>query len=225
MQVFQLAGYIGEHSAYHHGEANLAQTIIGLAQNFVGSNNLGLLRPGGQYGTRDSGGKDHASPRYIFTDPMPLARVIFNPADDPLLNQQKDDNQLIEPEWYMPVLPMVLVNGAEGIGTGWSTNIPCYNPVDIVDNLRRLMNDKEVVPMTPWWRGFKGEIKATGKHKFDVFGVVKKLSDTSVEITELPIHRWTKGYKEDLEAMIVGDKDNKEGLIKVSLDVGGVSVR
>ncbi|KAF9569788.1 type II DNA topoisomerase [Agrocybe pediades] len=215
IKVAQLVGYISEHAAYHHGEASLASTIINLAQDFVGSNNVNLLKPSGQYGTRDTGGKDHAAPRYIFTEPMPLSRVVFNPADDQLLNQQKDDNLLIEPEFYMPVIPLVLVNGAEGIGTGWSTSVPCYNPTDIVDNIRRLMKGEEMVPMIPWWRGFKGEIKPSSKHKYDVYGVVKKINDTTVEITELPIHKWTQPYKAELEAMIAGDKEKeKEGVIK-----------
>lgn len=111
-------GYIGEHSGYHHGEVSLMETIINMAQDYVGSNNLNLLDPRGQYGTRDQGGKDHASARYIFTLPKPLSHIIFNPNDNPLLNPQKDDGNLIEPEWYMPILPMVLVNGADGIGTG-----------------------------------------------------------------------------------------------------------
>lgn len=120
----QLVGYISEHAAYHHGEQSLAQTIINLAQNFVGSNNLNLLEPSGQYGTRDAGGKDHAASRYIFTEPTALARVLFNSADDALLNQQKDDGMAIEPEFYMPIIPMVLVNGAEGIGTGMRAVFP-----------------------------------------------------------------------------------------------------
>ncbi|CAA7271414.1 unnamed protein product [Cyclocybe aegerita] len=215
VKVAQLVGYIGEHAAYHHGEQSLATTIINLAQDFVGSNNVNLLKPSGQYGTRDTGGKDHAAPRYIFTQPMPLARIVYNPADDMLLNQQRDDNMPIEPEFYMPIVPLVLINGAEGIGTGWSTSIPCYNPTDIVANIRRLMNDEEMVPMTPWWRGFKGEIKLSAKNKYDCFGVVKKLNDTTVEITELPVHKWTQNFKAELEAMILGDKEkNKEGVIK-----------
>jgi DNA topoisomerase-2 len=109
-----------EHAAYHHGEVSLGATIINLAQTFVGSNNVNLLSPTGQYGTRATGGKDHAAPRYITTMPMPIARVFFNPSDDPLLNVQRDDDALIEPEWYMPVVPLVLINGAEGIGTGES---------------------------------------------------------------------------------------------------------
>ncbi|KXN89810.1 DNA topoisomerase 2 [Leucoagaricus sp. SymC.cos] len=213
IKVAQLVGYISEHAAYHHGEASLASTIVNLAQDFVGSNNVNLLSPNGQYGTRDQGGKDHASPRYIFTEPKRMARVMYNPADDPLLNPQKEDNQWIEPEFYVPVIPIVLCNGAEGIGTGWSTNVPCYNPVDIVTNIRRLMKGEEQVPVLPWWRGFKGEIIATAKHKYDVHGVIRKLDDTTVEITELPIHKWTQNYKAELEAMIAGG-ENKEGVIK-----------
>ena len=117
-------GYISEHAAYHHGEQSLVTTILNLAQDYVGSNNVNLLKPDGQYGTRVEGGKDHASARYIFTEPLPISRAVFHPADDPLLNYLKDDNDLIEPEYYLPVIPMVLVNGADGIGTGsWWQNI------------------------------------------------------------------------------------------------------
>ncbi|KIM84751.1 hypothetical protein PILCRDRAFT_780689 [Piloderma croceum F 1598] len=211
IKVAQLVGYISEHAAYHHGEASLTATIVNLAQDFVGSNNINLLMPNGQYGTREQGGKDHASARYIFTEPSVLTRTIYHPADDPLLKYLKDDNDLIEPEWYMPVLPMVLINGSEGIGTGWSTSIPSYNPVDIVANIRRLMNGEELVPMLPWWRGFKGSIKKIGDHKYDVVGVATKVNDTTIEVTELPIHKWTQNFKTDLEAMI-GDKG--EGSVK-----------
>ncbi|KAK7439177.1 DNA topoisomerase 2 [Stygiomarasmius scandens] len=210
--VAQLVGYVSEHAAYHNGEASLSQTIINLTQDFVGSNNINLLAPNGRYGTRDQGGKDHASPRYIHTLPMPLARSVFVPSDDALLNAQKEENKIIEPEWYMPVVPMILVNRAEGIGTGWSTNVPCYNPVDVVVNIRRLMNEEELVPMHPWWRGFKGEIKLASKNKYDVFGVVNKIDNSTMEIRELPIHKWTQTYKAELESMMTGD--NKDGSIK-----------
>ncbi|TFK30660.1 DNA topoisomerase II [Coprinopsis marcescibilis] len=210
IKVAQLVGYISEHAAYHHGEASLAATIINLAQEFVGSNNLALLMPSGQYGTRDMGGKDHAAPRYIFTGTKSITRAIYHPGDDPLLTYLKDDDASIEPEWYMPTVPTVLINGAEGIGTGWSTNIPPFNPSEIVANIRRLMNGEEMVPMMPWWRGFKGEVKMTSKGKFDVTGIAKKVNDTTVEISELPIHKWTNSFKESLEAMISGEKKDKE---------------
>jgi DNA topoisomerase-2 len=97
---------------------------------------------------------------------------------------------------------------------GWSTSVPSYNPVDIVANIRRLMNGEELVPMLPWWRGFKGSIKKIGDHKYDVVGVATKVNDTTIEVTELPIHKWTQNFKTELEAMI-GDKG--EGGVKVSL--------
>ncbi|KAK7688109.1 hypothetical protein QCA50_008479 [Cerrena zonata] len=186
IKVAQLVGYISEKSQYHHGEQSLMMTIVNLAQDYVGSNNINLLMPNGQFGTRDQGGKDHASARYIFTEPSPMARALFHPADDPLLNYLKEDNTVIEPEWYMPVIPLVLINGAEGIGTGWSTNMPSYNPTEIVENIRRLMRGEEQVPLLPWFRGFKGTIKKTGDFKYDVIGCINKIDDTTVEITELP---------------------------------------
>ncbi|KAI5885142.1 type II DNA topoisomerase [Schizophyllum commune H4-8] len=206
IKVAQLVGYVSEHAAYHHGEQSLTMTIVNLAQDYVGSNNINLLMPNGQYGTRDQGGKDHAAARYIFTELSPLTRSLFNTADEPLLKQQKEDNQPVEPEYYMPIIPMVLVNGADGIGTGWSTSIPSYNPTDIVANIRRLMDGEEQVPMFPWWRGFNGEIKSTGKNKYDVTGIARKLNDTQVEITELPIHKWTQNFKAELETMMVSEK-------------------
>ncbi|TBU56240.1 type II DNA topoisomerase [Dichomitus squalens] len=205
IKVAQLVGYVSEVSAYHHGEASLMATIINLAQDFVGSNNINLLMPNGQFGTRDQGGKDHAAARYIFTELAPIVRTLMHPADDAILTYQQDDGRQVEPEWYMPIVPMVLVNGAEGIGTGWSTTIPAYNPEDIVANIRRLMNNEEQEPMLPWWRGFSGTVKKVGDNKYDVIGTCTKLDDTTVEITELPIHRWTQNFKAELEAMI-GEK-------------------
>ncbi|TRM62918.1 DNA topoisomerase [Schizophyllum amplum] len=206
IKVAQLVGYVSEHAAYHHGEQSLTMTIVNLAQDYVGSNNINLLMPNGQYGTRDQGGKDHAAARYIFTELSPMTRALFHTADEPLLKQQKEDNQLVEPEYYMPVIPMVLVNGADGIGTGWSTSVPSYNPTDIVANIRRLMNGEEQIPMLPWWRGFNGEIKVIGKNKYDVTGIARKINDTQVEITELPIHKWTQNFKADLESLMVSEK-------------------
>ncbi|KAJ3252865.1 DNA topoisomerase 2 [Boothiomyces macroporosus] len=204
IKVAQLAGYVSEHSAYHHGEVSLTMTIVNMAQNFVGSNNLNLLEPLGQFGTRLQGGKDAASPRYIFTNLSPLARAIFHPADDPLLNYLNDDGQSIEPEWYIPVVPMLLINGGEGIGTGWSTAIPNYNPIDIVNNLKRLMDNQDMEPMHPWYRGFEGSIVQEGTNKYRVSGIITKTGPTTVEISELPIRSWTQAYKETLEGWVTG---------------------
>jgi len=205
--VAQLAGSVGEQSAYHHGEASLMGTIINLAQDFVGSNNISLLQPIGQFGTRLAGGKDHASPRYIFTMMSPLTKLIFNPSDGPLLKYIQDDNQRVEPEWYMPIIPMVLVNGADGIGTGWMTKIPNYNPREIVKNLKRMLEGKEPKTMNPWYKNFKGQIEKLEEQKYCISGEINEISDTKVEITELPIRGWTQPYKENtMEPMLNGSE-------------------
>lgn len=109
VKVAQLSGYVAEHSAYHHGEASLQSTIVGLAQDFVGSNNVNLLYPSGQFGTRLQGGKDSASARYIFTRIAPLTRHMFNEADDALLEYQAEEGQRIEPKWCAAVSEQVNV--------------------------------------------------------------------------------------------------------------------
>eukprot|EP00887_Chlorella_sp_A99_P005643 scaffold1.g5643.t1 len=217
IKVAQLAGYVAEHSAYHHGEASLAATIVGLAQDFVGSNNINYLVPQGQFGTRLQGGKDAASPRYIFTRMAPLTRHLFNEHDDRLLAYLSEEGQSIEPEWYMPILPTVLVNGAEGIGTGWSTSIPNYNPRDVVDNLKRMLGGEEPQPMEPWYKGFRGTItevptKTSGK-SYQICGVINQVDETTLEITELPIRKWTQDYKEFLEEMVKPEDKNAQPFI------------
>nr|XP_049706693.1 DNA topoisomerase 2-like isoform X2 [Helicoverpa armigera] len=206
VKVAQLAGSVAEHSAYHHGEQSLAMTIVNLAQNYVGSNNINLLEPRGQFGTRLCGGKDSASPRYIFTLMSPLTRLVFHPHDDPLLVHDFEDNQKIEPIQYIPILPMVLVNGAEGIGTGWSTKIPNYNPRDIVENIRRMLDGEEPKPMHPWYKNFRGTIEGFGD-KYVISGEAAILPGEKIEITELPIGMWTQNYKENvLEPLLGNDK-------------------
>ena len=201
IKVAQLAGYVAEHSAYHHGEQSLCATIVGLAQNFIGSNNINLLEPNGQFGTRLQGGKDAASARYIFTNLSAFARLLYREEDDALLNFLNEDGQSIEPEWYLPILPMVLVNGGEGIGTGWSTFIPNYNPADLCKNLERMLDDEEPVEMHPWYHGFTGEIVPQGRDKYVVKGRWTRNGDV-LEVTELPVGSWTQTYKEMLETMM-----------------------
>jgi len=175
VKVAQLVGYVSEHAAYHHGEASLSETIIAMAQDFVGSNNINVLVPQGQFGTRLQGGKDAASARYIYTRLAPLARAVFPEADDAVLNYLNEEGLSIEPQWYCPVLPMVLVNGAEGIGTGWATSVPNFNPRELIQNLRRWLREEEMQEMMPWYRGFRGAInwcKNEDGARVEVFGTV-----------------------------------------------------
>jgi DNA topoisomerase-2 len=205
IRVAQFAGYVSEHTGYHHGEASLNETIIGMAQDFMGSNNIPWLVPQGQFGTRIQGGKDAASPRYIHTYLQPRIRKIVCEEDFPILKYRDDDGLPVEPEWYAPVLPMLLINGARGIGTGYSTYIPQCNPKVIkdmiVDHLKN-STPLSAKTITPYFEGFKGTYTEEG-----VMGVFKKVKDEYI-VTELPPGTWTADYREWLE------KELAEGRIK-----------
>ncbi len=210
IKVVQLAGYISEHSCYHHGETSLHHSIINMAQNFVGSNNVPYLLPLGQFGSRAQGGSDAASPRYIFTKLSPITRYIFPEADDDILEYLEEDGTMVEPKYYVPVVPAILINGAKGIGTGWSVSIPPYNPLDLVKYIENKLKGVTTVPdLIPWIRGFQGSVKACrDASSFDVSGVLVKVKDYNYQITELPYEEWTENYKNFLAGL------QAKGLIK-----------
>lgn len=219
-KLVQLAGYIAEKSAYHHGEASLHSTLVNMAQSFVGSNNIPIIQGIGQFGTRFKGGQDHASPRYIFAKLSPLARKIFPRDDDNQLHYLEEDGIMVEPKWYLPIIPYLLINGSQGIGTGWSTKIPAYNPLDLIDCIEeKLMTGSIKKKLIPWYQGFKGSIqsaingrksgndastilKASSYHDFISTGIAKRINKTTIEITELPIEKWTEDYKEFLHRLV-----------------------
>jgi DNA topoisomerase-2 len=231
IKVAQLSGYVSEVSAYHHGETSLQQAIVGMAQIYVGTNNINLLSPNGQFGSRCQGGQDASSARYIFTLLSKLSKLIFKEEDNNILNYQDDDGQQIEPEFYIPVIPMVLVNGGIGIGTGYSTNIPQFNPSEIIeackficnaikladlngdsedgmDNIYETIDILDIDDLVPYYLGFNGTIKKTENNSYISKGIYKWIDNETVEITELPIGTWTEDYKEFLENMITNNLNN-----------------
>merc|ERR1712146_672422 len=147
------------------------------------------------------GGNDKASPRYIHTYLEELTKYIFRDEDNPILNYLNDDGVQIEPEYFFPIIPMILVNGTEGIGTGFSTSIPSYDPMKIVENLENLMNDKPIKKMKPWFMNFRGKIRKDNEDTYNIFGDYKVLDNNNIIITELPIGQWTTPYKEYLETI------------------------
>ncbi len=206
IKVAQFAGYIGEHCGYHHGEMSLYKAIVGMAQTYVGSNNINLLYPGGQFGTRLEGGKDAASARYIFTKLTDMAFLLFPEKDFNVLEYLKDDDgDKIEPKWYCPILPVILINGGKGIGTGFSTSVPSYNPLDIVNNIKRLMDGKKQKEMIPWYNNFKGTIEKIEDYKYTSKGCYT-IKENKLHITELPIGIWTSNYKSMLNKMLLAEE-------------------
>ena len=218
IKVAQFSGYVSEHSGYHHGEASLNAAIVGMAQNFVGSNNINLFMPNGQFGTRLQGGKDSASERYIFTQLNKITRTLFPLYDDNVLTYLNDDGLIVEPVYYAPIIPMILVNGSKGIGTGFSTDIMCYNPVQIIKYLKNklTLSEESHEEFIPFYDGFKGQITKLSDDKFLIKGLYEKTGVDTIRVTELPVGFWTEEFKELLEKLIEPGQD-KEGKKIVSV--------
>lgn len=203
IKVAQLSGYVAEQTDYKHGEQNLCETIIKFAQDFVGTNNIPLLESDGQFGTRLEGGKDSAASRYIYTKPHKILKYLFREEDDPILTYTNEG----EPTTFIPILPLILVNGSIGIGTGWSCFIPQYNPLELFDYIYlKLKNseDQEPLDLNPYYKNFKGKIKPFDdkKLKFTTYGKMKRLDERTVQITELPVGMWTDKFKDHCISMV-----------------------
>jgi len=210
IKVAQFSGYVSEHSGYHHGENSLNGAIVNMAQNFVGSNNINILMPNGQFGTRLQGGKDSASERYIFTNLNKITRMIFKKEDDAILTYLKDDGTFVEPIYYLPILPMILVNGTKGIGTGFSTDIPCFRPVQLINYIQHKLADKAYTrDFVPFYQGFQGTIEKDGDRRFITKGNYT-IDKQVITITELPIGVWNEDYILHLEKCMDILKDYKD---------------
>ena len=234
IKVAQFSGYVSEHSSYHHGEASLNGAIVNMAQNYVGSNNINLLMPNGQFGTRLQGGDDSASERYIFTQLNPLTRYIFPELDDHVLNYLNDDGTVVEPDHYVPIIPFALVNGISGIGTGFSCNIPAFNPIDLIHYLRMKIYSMTSVQynnienlksfkFVPYYEGFKGSINLIEENKYLVKGVYEKIDVDTIRVNELPVGTWTMPYISFLESLMDGTDKNGKKVVPLIKDFTSTS--
>lgn len=200
-----LCGGVTKDTCYHHGEASLVGAMIGLATNYVGSNNVNLLVPEGQFGTRMRGGKDHASARYIKTCLYPWHRSMFPKDDYPILELQSEEGKTIEPRFLLPPIPLVLVNGAMGIGTGYKTEIMAYDYKDCVANVVRKLEgrDKEI-QWFPSFNGFTGTTIEVSKRTYIFIGNYEITGTDEIQITELPVGVWTTPYTQWLSMLVTG---------------------
>lgn len=197
IKVSQLANSVSEKTDYHHGELSLESTIVGLAQKYSGANNINLLEPEGQFGSRLS--PINAATRYIFTMLSKNFRNIFKKDDDIILESLYSDDQQIEPKFYYPILPMVLINGAEGIGTGFATSILNYNPKELKSRVLDILNGKNSKKeLLPWYNGFTGNIFRNDNSQVVIEGKYEITNTTTIKITELPIGMYQDKYKKHL---------------------------
>ena len=235
VKVAQFAGYISELVDSHHGQKSTEDVIVSMAQDFVGTNNIPFFTQSGQFGSRLEGGKDSASSRYIFTKPLPMNRLLFPAEDDAILEYSQPGH---EPDAYLPVIPLVLANGAHGIGMGYATNIPRFNPLDLVTYIKQALSQQHVLmqqeekklELLPFMNRFKG----TFQHKEKGQGFLSRgcvqwdAGSHCVTITELPLKVWTRGYFEKLVAQkdkldVCGKKVkkivNRSGVLDVCIEL------
>lgn len=198
MKVSAFASEITVLAGYHHGEQSMISTVVNMAQDYLGANNINVFHPQGMFGTRLVNGDDAGAPRYIQTYIEPIMKFIVKEVDNPILTKQIDEGKVIEPEAFMPIIPMVLVNGTQGIGTGFSTTIHMYNPEDIIANLLRKINGEDMKHMTPWYRGFLGTVKKINVFTYEAIGKYEVLEDDTLHIMDLPIDMATEKYNEFL---------------------------
>ena len=212
LRVATLAANIVADTAYHHGEASLIGAIKKMAQDYVGSNNLNLLVPSGQYGTRNMGGKDAASERYIQTYLEILTPLIFKLVDNDVLEYNYDDGIKIEPKLYAPIIPILLINGTAGIGTGFMSDVTKFDVLEVTNMVEeRLKGNIPNFDILPHFKGFTGSIlKSNEPDTYLVYGKYQLVNETTIRITEIPIgskhSKWPEDYKVFLDKKV---KDKK----------------
>jgi DNA topoisomerase-2 len=197
MKVSRLKSVTSEFNEYIHGEDNLAGVIVTMARNYVGSNNLPLLKAEGSFGTRFI--KEASADRYIFTMAQPFLRHIFRKEDDDILIKQVFEGSPIEPKFYVPIIPMVLVNGSNGISSGYAQNVLPRKVEDIVKMTETFLKSGKVQVPSPAWRGYNGRVVKAGDNKWIVYGEFTKRGTTTIEITEVPVGIQLKEYLNHLD--------------------------
>lgn len=198
-KVAQLAGIVAAHTKYAHGEVSLQDCITGMAQRFPGSNNLTILDDKGAFGSRMQNGKDAASARYIYTALTPDARKLFPKEDDCILDYRTEEGSVVEPRFYVPTLPLLLLNGTTGIATGFSTDLPCFNPEDVIRIVKLRLQGKPADEPKPWYRGYStNHLTEDTPSRWIFHGAWTKTGTREVTITELPIGYSIDGYKSNV---------------------------
>lgn len=211
-KISQVAAAIAAKTMYLHGEASLIECLVGTCQDYVGTNNVAFLQPIGQFGSRLDTPRTHAAPRYIFTKLDPVAKYVFRNEDLDLLQYESEENVKIEPTHLVPVIPTVLVNGAQGLTCGFNTYVPTFNACELCDYLvDRLAGSTQPFDLQPYFEGFKGATEASSE-RVVTRGKFERIDDRSVIVTELPVCKWTEVFLTELKKDINAAVARKGGL-------------
>ncbi len=202
LKVFQLAGKVASDAFYHHGNASLENAIITMAQKF--KNNAPLLEEDGQFGSLRS--PQAGASRYIGTKLSENFRFLYK--DFELLKFKEEEGEIIEPEYFLPIIPTVLINGSSGIAVGFSSNILNRNISEIIDTCQKIILGKKVKEIPPSLNKFKGKFiqDVENNKKWFIRGVFERVNTTTVRISELPPSMTYEKY-EDILDKLVDSKD------------------
>lgn len=195
MRVYQLAGKMAAECAYHHGDASGSATIVGMAQTF--KNSLPVLEEIGQFGSLRV--PEASAPRYISTRLSPAFRLLYK--DDELLEMRTDDGVEVEPRFFLPVVPAVLLNGSSGIAVGFATNILNRRPEDLVRCCQAVLDGKKFKEPAPWWRDFAGPVEKV-EGQYVMRGTWERVDSATVAVTELPPSTTFVRYEALLDALV-----------------------
>lgn len=211
LKVSQFASKAAEATAYHHGETSMISTVVKLAQDFPGSNNYPFLEKHGQFGSRLS--KESAAPRYIHTKIHDNWNKFFKSIDQEIVEHLIDDGDTIEPKFFIPILPTILLNGAEGVGNGFRTNILTYKDEHVARAINEIIKHGAVkTQLIPYVNGWHGKVTKDDKQVI-MYGTLKIVNTTKIHITELPPHYDNEKFKillnELIENKVIKEYENK----------------
>ena len=198
MKLFQLAGRVAAEAFYHHGNTSLESSMVGMAQKF--KNSLPLLQGVGQFGSLRSPAA--GAPRYISAKLHPNFRLLYQDFD--LLENKIEEGEKIEPAFFLPIVPTVILNGTSGIAVGFATNILNRNPKDVVDACISTLNDKRMKVLAPWIEEFNGTFTRDLENPktWKIKGQHQIINTTTVKITAIPPNYTYERYEEILNLLM-----------------------
>lgn len=213
LKVSQLSEYVSMATDYLHGSTSLCGTIVGLAQNYPGSNNVNLFEPIGQFGNILN--SSAAAARYIYTKPTDYLKKLIRSEDDDILTYRMEEGKSLEPTYYLPIIPLWVLNGTRGIGTGHSVNIQPRSLKDIKSIIKNIVLGKPLpkIDPLPHYNGWKGKVeRSETQGQYILTGKYEIVNTTTIKITELPIGYDIDKYKSILIKLMddgtVKDFDN-----------------
>ena len=196
MKVFQLGGLAASMTMFHHG--SLDGTIIGMTQQF--KNSMPIFQGVGQFGSLRS--PEAGAPRYVGVKFNENFRLLYKDFD--LVKEQEEEGEKIEPKFFLPIIPTVLLNGGSGIAVGFATNILNRQPVDLIKACLSVLKGSDCPEIKPWINGFSGDFRRVpdAPKSWTIHGKFHVKNTSTVEVTEIPPGFTYEKYETYLESLI-----------------------